>query len=134
MAYGLQEEHLEIARRQRLRGASKLSWEDYKEMVFTQCVSPLVLFVPSIAVLVRDRCTLRCLLLGGCSRPGRTSTKPSRLVAWYRIATSPLEMSCSNERRPKVCRIIGLAGCFWSAWRLLALSDRSDHPAAEFFI
>ena len=40
MAYGLQEEHLEIARRQRLRGASKLSWEDYKEMVFTQCVSP----------------------------------------------------------------------------------------------
>nr|CAB3496575.1 unnamed protein product [Digitaria exilis] len=34
----LQEEHLEIARRQRLRGASKLSWEDYKEMVFTQCV------------------------------------------------------------------------------------------------
>ncbi|OEL34128.1 Cytochrome P450 90B1 [Dichanthelium oligosanthes] len=34
----LREEHLEIARRQRLRGASKLSWEDYKEMVFTQCV------------------------------------------------------------------------------------------------
>lgn len=34
----LREEHLLIARRQRLRGASKLSWEDYKEMVFTQCV------------------------------------------------------------------------------------------------
>ncbi|CAN6290127.1 unnamed protein product [Urochloa humidicola] len=34
----LREEHLEIARRQRQRGASKLSWEDYKEMVFTQCV------------------------------------------------------------------------------------------------
>ncbi|PAN50739.1 hypothetical protein GQ55_9G552800 [Panicum hallii var. hallii] len=34
----LREEHLEIARRQRLRGASRLSWEDYKEMVFTQCV------------------------------------------------------------------------------------------------
>ncbi|WVZ56113.1 hypothetical protein U9M48_006692 [Paspalum notatum var. saurae] len=34
----LRDEHLEIARRQRLRGASKLSWEDYKEMVFTQCV------------------------------------------------------------------------------------------------
>ena len=40
LTYELQEEHLEIARRQRLRGASKLSWEDYKEMVFTQCVSP----------------------------------------------------------------------------------------------
>ncbi|CAN6307400.1 unnamed protein product [Urochloa humidicola] len=34
----LREEHLEIARRQRQRGASKLTWEDYKEMVFTQCV------------------------------------------------------------------------------------------------
>lgn len=34
----LREEHLEIARRQRLRGECKLSWEDYKEMVFTQCV------------------------------------------------------------------------------------------------
>jgi steroid 22-alpha-hydroxylase len=34
----LQEEHLEIARRQKLRGECKLSWEDYKEMVFTQCV------------------------------------------------------------------------------------------------
>ncbi|KAL6867556.1 hypothetical protein ACP4OV_015580 [Aristida adscensionis] len=34
----LREEHLEIARRQRLRGDSKLSWEDYKEMAFTQCV------------------------------------------------------------------------------------------------
>ncbi|CAL4929959.1 unnamed protein product [Urochloa decumbens] len=34
----LREEHLEIARRQRQRGESKLSWEDYKEMVFTQCV------------------------------------------------------------------------------------------------
>ncbi|KAF0915320.1 hypothetical protein E2562_035552 [Oryza meyeriana var. granulata] len=34
----LQEEHLGIARRQRLRGECKLSWEDYKEMVFTQCV------------------------------------------------------------------------------------------------
>lgn len=34
----LREEHLEIARRQNLRGDSKLSWEDYKEMVFTQCV------------------------------------------------------------------------------------------------
>ncbi|CAL4929960.1 unnamed protein product [Urochloa decumbens] len=34
----LKEEHLEIARRQRQRGESKLSWEDYKEMVFTQCV------------------------------------------------------------------------------------------------
>ncbi|KAL6596338.1 hypothetical protein ACP70R_047702 [Stipagrostis hirtigluma subsp. patula] len=33
----LREEHLQIARRQRLRGESKLSWEDYKEMVFTQC-------------------------------------------------------------------------------------------------
>ncbi|KQK22730.1 cytochrome P450 90B2 [Brachypodium distachyon] len=34
----LREEHLEIARRQRLRGECKLSWEDYKDMVFTQCV------------------------------------------------------------------------------------------------
>uniref|UniRef100_A0A0D9VRH9 Cytochrome P450 90B1 n=1 Tax=Leersia perrieri TaxID=77586 RepID=A0A0D9VRH9_9ORYZ len=34
----LREEHLGIARRQRLRGECKLSWEDYKEMVFTQCV------------------------------------------------------------------------------------------------
>ncbi|KAF7026399.1 hypothetical protein CFC21_038509 [Triticum aestivum] len=34
----LREEHLEIARRQKLRGDCKLSWEDYKEMVFTQCV------------------------------------------------------------------------------------------------
>uniref|UniRef100_A0ACD5X0B0 Uncharacterized protein n=1 Tax=Avena sativa TaxID=4498 RepID=A0ACD5X0B0_AVESA len=34
----LREEHLEIARRQKLRGECKLSWEDYKEMVFTQCV------------------------------------------------------------------------------------------------
>uniref|UniRef100_A0A453IJV7 Cytochrome P450 90B1 n=1 Tax=Aegilops tauschii subsp. strangulata TaxID=200361 RepID=A0A453IJV7_AEGTS len=33
----LREEHLEIARRQKLRGECKLSWEDYKEMVFTQC-------------------------------------------------------------------------------------------------
>uniref|UniRef100_A0A453GV45 Steroid (22S)-hydroxylase n=1 Tax=Aegilops tauschii subsp. strangulata TaxID=200361 RepID=A0A453GV45_AEGTS len=34
----LRGEHLEIARRQKLRGECKLSWEDYKEMVFTQCV------------------------------------------------------------------------------------------------
>uniref|UniRef100_A0ACD5TWJ8 Uncharacterized protein n=1 Tax=Avena sativa TaxID=4498 RepID=A0ACD5TWJ8_AVESA len=34
----LREEHLEIARRQKLRGECKLGWEDYKEMVFTQCV------------------------------------------------------------------------------------------------
>ncbi|GJN08555.1 hypothetical protein PR202_ga26490 [Eleusine coracana subsp. coracana] len=34
----LREEHLKIAKRQRSRGDSKLSWEDYKEMVFTQCV------------------------------------------------------------------------------------------------
>uniref|UniRef100_A0A453GV88 Cytochrome P450 90B1 n=1 Tax=Aegilops tauschii subsp. strangulata TaxID=200361 RepID=A0A453GV88_AEGTS len=36
----LRGEHLEIARRQKLRGECKLSWEDYKEMVFTQCVRP----------------------------------------------------------------------------------------------
>ena len=36
----VQEEHLEIARRQKLRGECKLSWEDYKEMDFTQCVRP----------------------------------------------------------------------------------------------
>ena len=64
LTYELQEEHLEIARRQRLRGASKLSWEDYKEMVFTQCVRPLVPIVHSTAMLVRDRCTLCCLLPG----------------------------------------------------------------------
>ncbi|KAM3355173.1 hypothetical protein ACQJBY_025764 [Aegilops geniculata] len=34
----LRGEHLEISRRQKLRGECKLSWEDYKEMVFTQCV------------------------------------------------------------------------------------------------
>ncbi|KAL5210994.1 hypothetical protein ABZP36_006617 [Zizania latifolia] len=34
----LREEHLGIARRQRLRGECKLNWEDYKGMVFTQCV------------------------------------------------------------------------------------------------
>jgi hypothetical protein len=39
----MQEEHLGIARRQRLRGECKLSWEDYKEMVFTQCVRPPLL-------------------------------------------------------------------------------------------
>ncbi|KAG1341898.1 cytochrome P450 90B2 [Cocos nucifera] len=34
----LQEEHLEIASRKKLKGESGLNWEDYKQMEFTQCV------------------------------------------------------------------------------------------------
>ncbi|KAJ4766808.1 Cytochrome P450 90B1 [Rhynchospora pubera] len=34
----LREEHLRIARQQEMRGQCHLSWEDYKQMEFTQCV------------------------------------------------------------------------------------------------
>ena len=45
IVYKLQEEHEEIAKGKKQSGEKHLSWEDYKKMDFTQCVSFFLLHV-----------------------------------------------------------------------------------------